>query len=754
MSFNCIDGNEMMNRKEKLFAFISDENYIPLKIDEIAVLLDVPKSDYTELAQLLDELVDEGKIFKTKKNKYIGTDNSPQLVVGTLSCNSSRGFGFVRCEKEGESDIFIPLNAMNGAFDRDKVLVHIDKSENEHSRREGHIVNVIKRGNVQIVGVVRGIKSGKYVIAPDRREFFSDVLVPVPMAMEAKKGDRVLVKIDKYSERGQAYGVVLTVLGRSDSLFSCLNGVILENNYCLDFRDEVQSELESIPDEVSEEDIKDREDLRDIITFTIDGDNSRDFDDAVSLEILDNGNMLLGVHIADVTHYVKENSALDTEALNRATSVYFPHIVIPMLPQKLSNGICSLNPDVDRLTLSVFMEYDLNANLHSQRITKSVIHSHARMTYANVNKILDGDKELINEYKDISPILYKMNELSKQLIKKRDERGAIDFDFPETKIVCDDNGNPIDVQKDVRGNSERIIESFMLSANETVAETAFWSELPFIYRVHEAPDTEKLTDFNNFIKNFGYSLKGKLDSDTIHPKALQEIAKAVKGTPEEMMISKIMLRSLMKACYRDTNDGHFGLASRYYCHFTSPIRRYPDLFIHRVLKDFISGNLDDTKRAFYEKKAIDASIISSDKEVGAENAERDAVEILKTAYMQEHLGEVFDAVVSSVTSFGIFAMLENSCEGLIRYQSIQSDYFEYNDKTHTAIGKRTGKEYKIGDEVEIVVAAADILSRRIDFVLSEDATFSNIQRITQHNKPIKLRKEKNKSTYTRKRKRR
>ena len=754
MSFNCIDGNEMMNRKEKLFAFISDENYIPLKLDEIAVLLDVPKSDYTELAQLLDELVDEGKIFKTKKNKYIATDNSPQLVVGTLSCNASRGFGFVRCEKEDESDIFIPLNAMNGAFDRDKVLVHIDKSENEHSRREGHIVNVIKRGNEQIVGVVRGIKSGKYVVVPDRREFFSDVLVPVAMAMDAKKGDRVLVKIDRYGDKCQAYGVVLTILGQSDSLFSCLNGVILENNYSVDFSDNVKSELKSIPDEVSDEDIKGREDLRDIITFTIDGDNSRDFDDAVSLEDLENGNMLLGVHIADVTHYVKEYSALDTEALNRATSVYFPHMVIPMLPKKMSNGICSLNPDVDRLTLSVFMEYDSNANLHSQRITKSVIHSHARMTYADVNKILDGDNELINEYKDISPILYKMNELSKKLIKKRDERGAIDFDFPETKIICDDDGNPIYVQKDVRGDSERLIESFMLSANETVAETAFWSELPFIYRVHEAPDTEKLTDFNNFIKNFGYSLKGKLDSNTIHPKALQEIAKAVKDTPEEMMISKIMLRSLMKACYRDTNDGHFGLASRYYCHFTSPIRRYPDLFIHRVLKDFISGNLNDTKRAFYEKKAIDASSISSDKEVDAENAERDAVEILKTAYMKEHLGEVFNAVISSVTSFGIFAMLENSCEGLIRYQSIQSDYFEYNDNTHTAIGKRTGKEYKIGDEVEIVVAAADILSRRIDFVLSEDATFGNIQRITQHSKPIKLHKEKNKSTYTRKKKRR
>ena len=719
MSFNCIDGNEMMNRKEKLFAFISDENYIPLKFDEIAVLLDVPKSDYTELAQLLDELVDEGKIFKTKKNKYIATDNSPQLVVGTLSCNASRGFGFVRCEKEDESDIFIPLNAMNGAFDRDKVLVHIDKNENEHSRREGHIVNVIKRGNVQIVGVVRGIKSGKYVIAPDRREFFSDVLVPVPMAMEAKKGDRVLVKIDRYGDKCQAYGVVLTILGQSDSLFSCLNGVILENNYSVDFSDNVKSELKSIPDEVCDEDIKGREDLRDIITFTIDGDNSRDFDDAVSLEDLENGNMLLGVHIADVTHYVKEYSALDTEALNRATSVYFPHMVIPMLPKKMSNGICSLNPDVDRLTLSVFMEYDSNANLHSQRITKSVIHSHARMTYADVNKILDGDNELINEYKDISPILYKMNELSKKLIKKRDERGAIDFDFPETKIICDDDGNPIYVQKDVRGDSERLIESFMLSANETVAETAFWSELPFIYRVHEAPDTEKLTDFNNFIKNFGYSLKGKLDSNTIHPKALQEIAKAVKDTPEEMMISKIMLRSLMKACYRDTNDGHFGLASRYYCHFTSPIRRYPDLQIHRIIKDVLRGRMNGTREEHYRSILPEVARQSSERERKADEAERETIKLKKVEYMSHHLWEEFDGVISGVTAWGIYVELPNTVEGLVRTASLQGDYFEYNESACAMVGVHTGKSYAIGQKVKVQVTGADKMTRTIDFELVE-----------------------------------
>lgn len=748
-----IKNGDNMDRKEKLLAFISSENYIPLKADEISVLLDVPKSDFNELIKLLDELVFEGKIYVTKKGKYISTENNAQVSAGILSCNSAKGFGFVRCESEEGNDIFIPFDGMNGAYDRDRVLVHIDKKGNGSSHREGHILQILERGNEQIVGVIKGVKSGKYSVTPDRREFFSDILIPSEQAMSAKKGDRVLISINRYSDKGQPYGSVIAVLGGSDSITGCLDGLLLSNSYSKSFPEFVIDEANSIPDAISDDEINDREDLRNIITFTIDGDDSRDFDDAVSLEMLDSGNVLLGVHIADVTHYVREDSNLDKEALKRATSVYFPHTVIPMLPQKLSNGICSLNPEVDRLTLSVLMEFDRDANLHSHRIVKSVIHSRARMTYNNVNKIFDGDIELCNKYKEITPVLLKMNELSKKLADKRKERGAIDFDFPETKIVCDDEANPIDVKHDVRGDSHRLIESFMLAANEVVAETAFWSELPFIYRVHEAPDTEKLTDFNNFIKNFGYSLKGKADRDTIHPKVLQEIAEAVKGTPEEMMISKIMLRSLMKACYRDTNDGHFGLAARYYCHFTSPIRRYPDLFIHRVLKDFISGNLDDKKREHYQKKAVEASIISSEKEVESETAERDAIDILKAAYMREHIGETFNAVVSSVTSFGIFAMLDNSCEGLIRYESMQGDYFDYDDKTHSAIGKRSGKTYKIGYAIEITVAAADILSRRIDFVLSEDASFGNIRRIAERAKPINFAKEKKKSNFRKKHKR-
>lgn len=739
-----------MDRKEKLFAFISDENYIPLKAEEIAVLLGVPKNDIDELFNLLDELTKEGKIYKTKKSKYISVKNDSQIETGVLSCNSARGFGFVRCDEGDDNDVFVSFNSMNGAYDKDRVLVRIDKEAREGSRREGHVIQILERGNEQLVGVIRGIKSGKYSVVSDRREFFSEILVPSEKAMTAKKGDRVVVRIEKYTDKFQPIGSVIAVLGNSDSITGCLDGLLISNGYSAKFDDFVVSEIQEIPDTVSENEISGREDLRDLITFTIDGEDSRDFDDAVSLVALDNGNSLLGVHIADVTHYVKEDTNLGKEALKRATSVYFPHTVIPMLPKKLSNGICSLNPDVDRLTLSVFMEFDNDANLHSQKIVKSVIHSYARMTYNEVNRIFEGEREIIEKYEKITPVLLKMNKLSKALAKKREERGAIDFDFPETKIICDDEANPVDVKNEERGDSHRLIESFMLAANEVVAETAFWSELPFIYRVHEAPDTEKLTDFNNFIKNFGYSLKGKADHETIHPKTLQEIANAVKGTPEEMMISKIMLRSLMKAGYRESNEGHFGLAARYYCHFTSPIRRYPDLFIHRVLKDFISGTLDDEKRAHYARKAVEAALISSDKEVEAETAEREAIDILKAAYMRTYLGESFDAVVSSVTSFGIFAMLDNSCEGLIRYETIGSDYFDYDDTNHIAIGKRSGKVYKIGDKIEITVANADILSRRIDFVLREDATFGNIKRVIERSKPIKLTKEKKKESFKRK----
>lgn len=726
-----------MERKEKILAFIQDENYIPLKAEEIAVLLAVLKNDFGQLCEILDTLSDEGKIYKTKKNKYLSTDNDPQIFSGVLSCNSAKGFGFLRCDSENEKDIFIPMSAMNGAYDRDRVLVRIDSRDSGGPHREGHIIKILERGNKNIVGVVRGYKNGKYAIVPDRREFFAEIHVPHGKHMEAKKGDRVLAAIDKYSDKSQPYGSVIAILGKNDSIKGCLDGLILSNSYSKTFSDAVCSETELLPDKVRESDMIDREDLRKLITFTIDGDDSKDFDDAISLEITGENHMLLGVHIADVSHYVKENSELDREASERASSVYFPNTVISMLPEKLSNGICSLNPNEDRLTLSVFMEFDNNANMHSHRISKSVIHSHERLTYKTVNKLLSGDGELAKKYETILPILKNMDILARKLEEKRHERGAIDFDFSETKIICNEDAVPTEIIKYKRGRAEKIIESFMLAANETVAETAYWSELPFVYRVHKAPNNKKLSEFNNFIVNFGYSLKCKADSDMIHPKVLQTISEKVKGTPEETMISKMMLRSLMKACYRETNEGHFGLSAKYYCHFTSPIRRYPDLFVHRMLKSFIDGNMLNDTRLHYEEYARKVSEISTEKEIAAENAERDACDLLKAAYMHERIGETCEAVVSSVTSFGVFAMLDNSCEGLIRYETMKHDYFEFDDATHSAVGKRTGKTFKIGDIVKITVAAADIISRRIDFVLTEDADKGNIKRIARRIKPKK-----------------
>ena len=706
-----------MNRKEKIYSYIASDEYIPLKQDELAIVLDVPKCDIGEFNSLISELENDGLIYKTKKLKLVATKTDTKTDVGILMCNANKKFGFVRCD---DGDVFVPFEKLNGAYNKDRVLVRIDKEKNEHSNREGHIIKVLSRGNNRIVGVIKGIKGNKYRVAPDDASFFSDIFIAHDRLNGGTKGDRVLVSIDRYGERGTPYGSVMAVLGTQKSILSCLDGLLMQNSMFETFPHGVEEETDAIPQTVTDDDLTDREDLRDKITFTIDGDDSRDFDDAVSLDRADNGNLILGVHIADVTHYVKEGSQIAKEALKRATSVYFPHKVIPMLPKKLSNGICSLNPDVDRLTLSIFIEYDKDANVHSQRIAKSVIHSNARLTYNIVNRIFKGEKDLIKEYGQIVPVLNEMNQLSKKLENKRRERGAIDFDFPETKVICDKDANPVEIISCERGDSHKLIESFMIAANEAVAETAFWSELPFVYRVHEAPSNQKLTEFNEFIKNFGYFIKGKLDSETIHPKALQEIAQKVKGTPEELMISKIMLRSLMKACYRDTNDGHFGLASRFYCHFTSPIRRYPDLIIHRVLKEFVSGTLTETARSCYASMMQDAASISSEKEIEAETVERDAVEMLKAAYMRNYLGENFKAVISSVTSFGMFAMLENSCEGLIRYETMNGDYFIYDETSRLVYGKRTGKIYRIGDEIEITVAAADILSKRIDFIRKED----------------------------------
>ena len=535
-------------------------------------------------------------------------------------------------------------------------------------------------------------------------------------------GDRVCAEVTEISPAGKLHGRVLIRLGDSGSLKSRIEGIILSNNIKQEFEPETIAAADAAPDSVSEADLVDRTDFRDQLIFTIDGDDARDFDDAVSLEMLENGNYLLGVHIADVTNYVREGEPLDTEAYERGTSVYLADRVIPMLPEKLSNGICSLNPNVDRLTLSVVMEINPSGEVVSHSLLKSVINSKYRLTYKKAGAIIERtDDKLLEEYAPVVKTLDMMSGLSDILIKKRAKRGAIDFDFPETYIEVDSDGNPISIGRAERGTAHRLIESFMLCANETIAEYAFWSELPFVYRIHEAPSTDKLTAFNRFIRPFNLQIKERIDGDEpIHPKSLQEILDSVKGTAEERMVSLEMLHSLMKAAYSEENKGHFGLAAQYYCHFTSPIRRYPDLMIHRILKEFLDGKLIDDRLGHFKAIVGEAASWSSDRESGAEYTERDVDDLMKTAYMSNHVGEEFESIIANVTGFGMFVELPNTIEGLIRVENMHEDYFEYDEDASVLRGRHTGIIYKTGDTVNVVLVNAEIETSRIDFILEQD----------------------------------
>lgn len=705
-----------MNRKEKIYLYMKSKEYIPLKADELGAVLEVPRSDRSELAKILDELCAEGKIYLTKKKRYACADSGSHTVSGRLRCNAKGFFGFVTCDDESEEDVFVAGDRLGNAFDGDRVLVRIDK-EKTGGKREGHIFKILERGRGTIVGVIEKQKDGIFRLIPDNRRFYAKVRIRPEDMMDAAIGSRAACEIIEYTKNGKVYGKVISVLGTEESLKSCIEGIIISNGIKQAFDEGTLEEAEKTPSELSAADIEGREDLRNMTIFTIDGDDARDFDDAVSLSVLGSGNYYLGVHIADVSHYVRQGSALDSEAFSRGTSVYLADRVIPMLPEKLSNGICSLNPNTDRLTLSVFMEVNRNGEVTSHKIEKTVIRSKERLTYNNVNRILEqSDEELTARYIRIVPTLKLMAELAEILRRKRDRRGAIQFEFPETGIAVDDDGNPLEIVKKVRGTSEKLIEEFMLLANETVAEYACWSELPFVYRVHEAPGTDKITAFNEFLRNFNLSLKGKIDDDSpVHPKALQRILDAVKDTPEERVVAANMLRSLMKAEYKTENLGHFGLAAKYYCHFTSPIRRYPDLIIHRILKSFLDG--EEIRCNVHE-----AASRSSEREVAAEHLERDSDDLMKTAYMSAFVGETFSGVVSGVTSFGMFVELDEIyVEGLIRAENMQGDYFEFDESANVLRGKRTGRTYRIGDMVSVILARTDMMLRQIDFVLAEDA---------------------------------
>ena len=476
-------------------------------------------------------------------------------------------------------------------------------------------------------------------------------------------------------------------------------------------------------------------DLRDWQTVTIDGEDAKDLDDAVTLT-RDGDFWQLGVHIADVTNYVQENSALDVEALKRGTSVYLVDRVIPMLPHTLSNGICSLNQGEDRLTLSCIMKIDAKGNIVDHRIAESVINVDRRMSYTDVNKIITlKDPEKTEEYKDFVRMFLDMKEVADLLRAKRRKRGSIDFDFPETKVILDDQGHPVDIKPYDRNPATKIIEDFMLAANETVAQDYFWQEIPFVYRTHEVPDTEKIKKLSTFINNFGYHIH--MGSDEVHPKELQKLLAKIEDTPVEGLISRLTLRSMKQAKYSVECVGHFGLAAQYYCHFTSPIRRYPDLAIHRILKDFLDGKVTGNRISYLAGYVSAASKHSSDCEVNAETAERDVDDLMKTAYMSSFIGQTFEGVVANVTNFGMFVELENSVEGLIRVENMTDDYYEYDEKVNTLTGRRKQKSYTTGDVVNIVVARTDILSRQIDFVLAKDADRKLLKKFA---KPIEIPK--------------
>jgi len=701
-------------RKERIKGFIHEKSYHPLSFEELVVSLDVPKEDIALFKQCLDELEKEGHIFKTKKNRY-GAPDRMGLVAGTFQSHE-RGFGFVIPDDPQQNDLFIQSDLVNGAMHGDHVIARITKYLSDDRHSEGEIVKILSRANEKIVGTFEKSYSVGYVI-PDHKKIKGHIIVPLDRSMGAKPHQKVIVEITRYPEpERNAEGQIIEILGDVDEKGVDVLSIIKAYNIPVEFPEEVIKEAKSIPQELTPDDLAGRRDLRNLTMVTIDGEDAKDLDDAVSLEITEEGYYRLGVHIADVAHYVKENSSLDMEALKRGTSVYFPDRVVPMLPTELSNGICSLNPKVDRLAFSVFMEINNLGRVINHEIVESVINVNERMTYTNVYKILEEhDQDLIERYRPLVPMFEKMKELALILMKKRSLRGAIDFDFEEAKIIVDEQGKPVEIGKYEITIANKIIEEFMLLCNETVSEHFYWANIPFVYRIHEDPDPEKIRRLNEFLFNFGVRIKG---SGNVHPRALQDVLDKVKGTPQERIISTMMLRSLQKARYSDEHTWHFGLAANYYSHFTSPIRRYPDLIIHRIMKEYIHGKFDERRNEHYSSILPDITKHCSERERNAEEAQRDYEELKKAEYMQEHVGETFAGIVSSITSFGMFVELDNSVEGLVRLSSMDDDYYVYDEKLQVLIGERTGKVYRIGDTVEVVVTKADPKTRQIDFIFS------------------------------------
>ena len=700
-------------RCEKLIGFLGDKDYRPMTSKDISLILGIRSEDMPMFYDMLSELENKGRIIITKKGK-IALPERLDMAAGIFTGNE-RGFGFVTCEGR-KDDIFIPPSATGGAMHKDRVLVRIVRQTSRSA--EGEVVRVLERGLKTVVGTFEQVKKFGFVKVDDKR-FGDDIYIDKKDTMGAVTGHKVVVRITKpkpANGKEKPEGKVIEILGHINDPGVDILSIIKEYDLPTDFSDRVYDEVSAIPEEVLPEDLKDRVDYRDVQMVTIDGEDAKDLDDAVSVAKLDNGNYRLGVYIADVSYYVREGTQLDKEAYKRGTSVYLVDRVIPMLPHRLSNGICSLNAGVDRLSLCCVMEINNKGEVISSDIQKAVINVDRRMSYTVVNDLLTNeDSEYRQEYDSLMPMFRLMKELRDILFEKRRKRGAIEFDFKEADIVLDDKGKPVDIKPHERNIATSIIEEFMLAANECIAEHYFWLSLPFVYRVHEEPDDEKVERLREFIGKMGYVIKG----NTTHPKSFQKLLDEVKGKPEELVVDKMVLRSLKRARYTPENDVHFGLAAKYYCHFTSPIRRYPDLQIHRIISENLQGTLNSKRIASYNKPLPAVAEHCSVTERLADDAERDTDKYKIAQYMRSRIGCEYDGIVSGVNSWGMYVELPNTVEGLVSTKNMTDDVYIYDEDNLRLMGDHTHKTYTIGDKVKVVVAGASLGDKTVDFVLAE-----------------------------------
>lgn len=703
-------------RKKVILDLVQEEFYVPMKEKELAVMLQVKKEDRAELNRLLNELLAEGELSITKKGKFIKAKKSDKELTGTF-ISHPKGFGFVEIEGRDE-DLYIPEDCVNGAFHKDTVRVSL-LSGQRGRRQEAQIIEIISRGITRVVGIFDKSNKNYGFVIPDNAKITNDIFVPSERSKGAVSGHKVVCEITDYGkDNRKPEGKIVEILGHINDPGVDIMSIVKGYELPTEFPEKVMRQAENVSNEVSEADILGRRDLRNVQMVTIDGEDAKDLDDAVSLTVED-GIYKLGVHIADVTNYVQENSALDWEAKKRGTSVYLVDRVIPMLPHKLSNGICSLNAGTDRLALSCLMTIDSKGEVVSHEIVESVINVDRRMSYTSVKKILeDKDEEQIKEYAPLVPMFEQMQALAAILREKRRKRGSIDFDFPETKIVLDSQGRPIEIKPYERNTATKIIEDFMLMANETVAQHFYWLELPFIYRTHDNPDPEKIAKLATFVRNFGYSIKSR--QEELHPKELQKLLAKIEDTPEEALISRLALRSMKQAKYTIDCTGHFGLACQYYCHFTSPIRRYPDLQIHRIIKEQLRGRMNENRIQHYNEILPEVAKNSSEMERRADEAERETDKLKKAEYMEEHIGEIYEGVISSITNWGIYVELPNTIEGMIHVSTLPGDYFYYDEAAYEMAGQSTDKRYKLGEKLTVQVNDVDKIARTIDFIIADE----------------------------------